>query len=386
MKDYRQAEFVKRLGEVLRRIRELGRSGLQPQEAEDLLRLLMMHSPMGMYIAYKGKLQFVNEEFGRLTGYGRDELLGMDFLKIVFPRDRKALRLKAQQASEGGDSSVREYRILSKDGEVRWVMETITSLQREREEAILGILMDITSYKEAEKTTRTRLGQVRKALEEIIRNMAFKAEARDPCTGAHQRRVALLACAIAQEMGLSEEQIQKLRMAALVHDIGKISVPSSILRKPARLTQEEFKLVKGHPQVALDVLKATELPHAVIQIVLQHHERLDGSGYPQGLSGEEICLEARILAVADVVEAMASHRSHRPALGLQKALEEISKNSGILYDQEVVDACLRLFKKKGFKFEEDGQERNMADMKGFPPCAKDGSQSSNYKGRGRWPP
>jgi HD-GYP domain-containing protein (c-di-GMP phosphodiesterase class II) len=163
--------------------------------------------------------------------------------------------------------------------------------------------------------------------------------------------VAELARAIASEMGLSEERIDGLYMAGIIHDLGKISVPAEILSKPGRLSDAEFQLVKTHPQVGYDILKNIEFPWPIAQITLQHHERLNGSGYPQGLSGEDMLLEAKILAVADVVEAMASHRPYRAALGLQKALNEIFQNQGILYDYTVVAACLRLFNEKKFFFE-----------------------------------
>jgi HD-GYP domain-containing protein (c-di-GMP phosphodiesterase class II) len=152
-------------------------------------------------------------------------------------------------------------------------------------------------------------------------------------------------------MGLPEEQIDGIRMAGLIHDIGKINIPAEILNKPGQLTEIEYSLFKNHPQVGHDVLKTVEFPWPVAQIVLQHHERRDGSGYPHGLSGEEIMIEARILAVADIVEAIASHRPYRPARGAGDALEEILHNKGTLYDPEVVDACLRVFYERDFKFE-----------------------------------
>ena len=179
--------------------------------------------------------------------------------------------------------------------------------------------------------------------------MASTIEMRDPYTAGHQRRVTLLACSIVEEMGLTEEQFDGLRLAGLVHDLGKINVPVEILNKPGQLSETEFNLIKNHPQSGYNTLKEIAFPWPVAQIVLQHHERLDGSGYPQMLKGEEIMLEARILAVADVVEAMASHRPYRPALGIEKALEEIMKNKGVLYDPEVADACLRIFKDKKFE-------------------------------------
>ena len=208
-------------------------------------------------------------------------------------------------------------------------------------------------FKKLEKSLEERkenLAKLRKALGGTIQVLVAAVETRDPYTAGHQQRVAHLARAIAQEMGLSLGQIEGIRMAGAIHDIGKIAVPAEILSKPGKITETEFGIIKTHPQVGYDILKGIEFPWPVAKIVLQHQERLDGSGYPAGLKGDEIILEARILAVADVVEAMASHRPYRPALGIDRALEEISKNRGILYDADVVDACVRLFREKGFKF------------------------------------
>jgi putative nucleotidyltransferase with HDIG domain len=191
--------------------------------------------------------------------------------------------------------------------------------------------------------------KLRKALEGSILAIASTVETRDPYTAGHQQRVAELATAIAKEMGLPDDQIYGIRMGGVIHDLGKISIPAEILSKPGSITEIEFNLIKTHPKVGYDILKAIEFPWPIAQMVLQHHERMDGSGYPSGLSGEAIILEARILGVADVVEAMASHRPYRPARGIDKALKEISKNKGLLYDSNVVDACLKLFKEKEFE-------------------------------------
>ncbi len=185
----------------------------------------------------------------------------------------------------------------------------------------------------------------------IIQAISGTVEIRDPYTAGHQRRTADLARAIAREMGLAEDLRDGLRMAGSIHDLGKVAIPAEILSKPTKLTDLEYHLIQDHPQIGHDILKDIEFPWPVAEIILQHHERIDGSGYPRGLKGDEILWEARILTVADVVEAMASYRPYRPALGIDKALEEISKNSGILYDPKVVDACLRLFKNKGYVFE-----------------------------------
>jgi len=219
--------------------------------------------------------------------------------------------------------------------------------------SVADVLAGIIKRKQAEDKIQHNLHHLRKAIEGSIELTTLMLEAKDPYTSGHQRRVSILSFAIAKEMNLSEEQIEGSKIAGLIHDLGKISIPSEILSKPGRITDIEFSLIKNHPQVGYDILKATKFPWPIAQIVLQHHERMDGSGYPSGLSGEKILIEARILGVADVVEAMSSHRPYRPALGIDKALEEISKNRGILYDRKVVDACLNLFSKKGFNFEEE---------------------------------
>jgi HD-GYP domain-containing protein (c-di-GMP phosphodiesterase class II) len=184
-----------------------------------------------------------------------------------------------------------------------------------------------------------------------VETIAALYEKRDPYTAGHQRRVARLACAIARKMGLPEEQIYGIHIISIVHDIGKIAVPGDILSKPGKLSAEEFNIVKTHPQVAYEVLRNLEFPWPVAETILQHHERLDGSGYPNGISGEAITLEARILCVADVIESMVSHRPYRPALGKEKALNEIMKNKGILYDPAVADACLKLSYNGGFNLD-----------------------------------
>ena len=171
---------------------------------------------------------------------------------------------------------------------------------------------------------------------------------KDPYTAGHQQRVSDLARSIAKEMGLSADQRDFIRTASAIHDIGKISIPAEILSKPTKLTNLEFNLIKTHAQSGYDILKDIEFPWPVADVVRQHHERMDGSGYPQGLKGNDILLEARIMAVADVVEAIASHRPYRPSLGIDFALDDISRNKGILYDADVVDACLKLFREKGY--------------------------------------
>jgi HD-GYP domain-containing protein (c-di-GMP phosphodiesterase class II) len=226
--------------------------------------------------------------------------------------------------------------------------------RNKREEEFLctvaDVLAGIIKHKQLGNEIRQNLYDLREAIEGSIELTTLMVEAKDPYTAGHQRRVSILSCAIAKEMNLSEEQIEGTKIAGLIHDLGKISIPSEILSKPGRITEIELGLIKNHPQVGYDILKRVKFPWPIAQIVLQHHEKMNGSGYPSGLSGEKILIEARILGVADVVEAISSHRPYRAALGIDKALEEISQNKGILYDPKIVDVCLRLFKEKGFKF------------------------------------
>jgi len=203
-----------------------------------------------------------------------------------------------------------------------------------------------------EQMVKDRTVKLQKALEGVIQASIRILESRDPYTAGHQQRVAKLAAAIAIEMNLRENQVEGIRMAGSIHDLGKISVPAEILSKPGRLTEIEFALIKTHPRVGYDIIADIEFPWPIAQMVLQHHERMDGSGYPQGLSGQDILLEARILCVADVVEAMASHRPYRSALGIDVALKEISDNAGKLYGPEAADAVLRLFREKKFTFDQ----------------------------------
>jgi putative nucleotidyltransferase with HDIG domain len=213
-------------------------------------------------------------------------------------------------------------------------------------------LVKTTEVLQVEVTERKESTQkLLQAMRTTIEVIAMTTEMRDPYTAGHQRRVADLACAIAEDLGLPAAQVEGLRMAGTIHDIGKMYVPAEILSRPGQLNDIEFEMIKMHPKAGYEILKTIEFPWPIAQVVLQHHERLNGSGYPSGLLGEHIILEARILGVADIIEAMASHRPYRPALGIGKALEEISQNKGVLYDPEVVDACLKLFREKRFKFE-----------------------------------
>jgi HD-GYP domain-containing protein (c-di-GMP phosphodiesterase class II) len=210
---------------------------------------------------------------------------------------------------------------------------------------------------DAEKQLRESLVQVRRAVETTIQVLLMAVEIKDPYTAGHQRRVTSLTRSIATEMGLPPEKIEGLRMSGIIHDIGKITLPTEILSKPSKLSSIELSLIKAHVQLGYDILKDIESPWSLAEIVFQHHERMDGSGYPRNLKGEEILIEARIIGVSGVVEAMASHRPYRAALGIDAALDEIEKNAGILYDNTVVDACLKLFREKGYTLERNGYKQ-----------------------------
>jgi len=205
-----------------------------------------------------------------------------------------------------------------------------------------GIARDISERKNALEALKKSRDDLHSSLEETVKSLALAAEKRDPYTAGHQLRVDMLACAIARELGLPEERIEGLHFAALLHDIGKISLPSEYLAKPARLSAQERAIIKCHTEVGYEILKNIPFPWPVADIVYQHHEHLDGSGYPRGLTAKDILLEAKILTVADVVEAMSSHRPYRPSLGLETALEEVRNGRGTLYHAESVDTCLRL--------------------------------------------
>ena len=282
-----------------------------------------------------------DEEFALKSGADRFVRKPMDPAEFI-----KIIQGVVREAEEGKIG--REKPVLGREEEGLQVYSE--RLVKKLEKKMLDLEREITERKRAEEELRRSYVQLQRALEGTVNTLASAIEMRDPYTAGHQRRVTQLACAIAKEMGLREEQIEGLRMAGLIHDLGKISIPAEILSKPGRLSDIEWGMIKAHPKVSYDILKEIDFPWPVAEIVLQHHERLDGSGYPQGLSGKGMLMKTRILAVADVVEAMASFRPYRPARGIDKALEEISQNRDVLYDAEVVDVCLKLFTEKGFKF------------------------------------
>jgi PAS domain S-box-containing protein/putative nucleotidyltransferase with HDIG domain len=323
----------------------------QLKAAQSLSQAVLNSPSIGIYIIQKGRFKMVNPTFRNLADRTESELMQIDPMDIVFPEDQVIVRENAIKMLKGELAGPYEFRYVRKSGEIRWVAEQVVPIIYRGERATLGSFIDIHERRQIESEIKESYKKLQRTMEGAIEAIATIAETRDPYTAGHQRRVAQLASTIAREMKLPEEQVSKIRIAGLLHDIGKVAVPSELLSKPGKLSETEFDLIKTHPQLGKEILKTMELPWVICPIVLQHHERLDGSGYPRGLTGDEISLEARILAVADVVEAMASHRPYRPSLGIDAALEEISKNKGKLYDVEVVDVCLMLFREKEFKFE-----------------------------------
>ena len=313
--------------------------------SENLYRTLFEQTmaPITM-VSPDGRCIDANAAAQRFLECSREELLGKSFWDF-FPsevRDEQVRRMRDCADSDDGGALEIDCSIHGRRKTL--LTNMVTTIGTAGIEAVYGIGQDITRLKEAER-------QLRASLEGTIRTVSALTERRDPYTSGHQQRVMELACAIAGRMSWQSDRIAGLRAAGLLHDIGKVAVPAEILTKPRALTETEFAIIQGHSVVAHDVLEPVEFPWPVASAVRQHHERIDGSGYPDGLRGDEILPEARILAVADTVEAMSSHRPYRPALGVDAALDEIEKMQGQLYDAAVVEACLGLFRDGDFSFD-----------------------------------
>ena len=326
----------------------------EQKKAEELYRDLVERAGIAILIDdRKGTVKYANQRFAEIFGYSQDEIKKLSIRSVVHPDDlEKVMKYHSGRIKGKKVPSRYEFKGIRKDGSAIYL--EVSAVPLKEEGRIIGTrayLWDITERKKAEREIQETMEKLRRNLNATINAIALTVEARDPFTSGHQRRVADLARAIATEMGLSKDSIDAIRTAGVIHDLGKICVPADILSKPAKLNELEFSLIKAHPKVGYDILKEIDFPWPVAEIVYQHHERWNGSGYPRSLADDEILLEARILAVADVVEAMSSHRPYRPALGIKEALKEIEKNKGILYDPEAVNACLRLFSKKKFSFE-----------------------------------
>ena len=301
----------------------------------------------GIFLCNKeGRILLCNAALLKLLGKRSSEVIGRPCWEVAHQTSRRIGKCPAVRMRKSG---AREHLVWPMGD--RW-LETVVDPMREdgRITGYVHFIFDVTDRVQTEQRLKDAARKVEQMMDGSIRAIASTLEMRDPYTAGHQRSVAQLACAMAAEMGMPADRIEGLRIASYVHDIGKIAVPAEILSKPNKLSEHEFGIIKTHPQFGADVLKEIDFIWPVAEITLQHHERLDGSGYPNHLKGEKILLEARILAVADVVEAMCSHRPYRPALGIAKALQEIEGGKGTRYDAEAVNVCVNLFLRKHFQF------------------------------------
>lgn len=320
------------------------------RDSEARFRALVEQSLVGIYMISSDCVEYMNPRAAEIFGYAEHEVKGLPQEKFVCPADRARITENLRQRLTGQAQSMQqEFTGLRKDGtEVRIGSHgTVADLDGRR--LIIGVLQDITEKSRSEETIRDYVRRLESAVLGTAAAVSQLVELRDPYTAGHERRVGELSAAIAAEMGLDDDMQKGLRVAGAMHDVGKIVVPTEILAKPGRLSAVEMELVRQHAQQGYEVLEKVAFPWPVAEVARQHHERLDGSGYPRGLKDGEIILEARILAVADVVESMASHRPYRPSLGLDKALAEIERHAGVLYDADAVAACVRLFRTKGYQ-------------------------------------
>ncbi len=325
------------------------------RESEVRFRSLVENVPS---IAVQGfdknrKVIFWNKASEKLYGYEKEEALGQEIEQLIIPPYNRAEVMAeiAEWIKKGKTVPPGERSLMRKDGSIFEAHSSHVLLKNIRGESeFYSLDVDLTALNRVKKDLQKSLHNLKKTLDGIVLALMSAVEMRDPYTAGHQNGVAKLACAIAKELGLNEHSIEGLRIGSLLHDIGKLNIPSEILTKPGGLSDIEYKLMQTHPQFGFEILRSINFPWPIAQMVLQHHEKIDGSGYPQGLTGDKIMLEAKILTVADVVEPMSSHRPYRPALGMDAALAEIKKGRGIFYDAEVADCCINLIEKKGFHF------------------------------------
>jgi PAS domain S-box-containing protein len=325
-------------------------------ETQATYQALVERQPVvGIFLVNEDKILYHNPRAAEIFGYQPGELVSQPVKAHVLDEDWPATERAIQGALSGEMPALKvEFRGRRKDGGEVLISAHGTLGQQNGRPMLIGVLLDITEQRQAEQQIKLHVAQLEAAFLQTVDVATTLSEIRDPYTAGHERRVAELAVAIGAELGFDARRQQGLRIAGNLHDVGKMSIPSEILSKPGRLTAVELLMIKGHPQVGYEILRNVEFPWPVAQVALQHHERMDGSGYPGGLKGEEILLEARIMAVADVVEAMSSHRPYRAGLGIDKALAEIERGRGSAYDPVVVDACLKLFRENGYKLPQIG--------------------------------
>ncbi len=353
----RSEEKLKNFNETLQymvaeKTEEVQKSEKKFRNLYELNKEVLENSPAGIIkLNRKHEIDYMNQESLLLLSPGNDEntndLIGQLISRIPqFNRSGWASlfnQLKKGNEIEGEETFSNE----SKKAIVK--IKGVPIFEERIYSGSVLLLNDNTESILAEEKLRRSFRMLQKSTEDIIQAMSYTSEIRDPYTAGHQKKVCELAEAIGKEMNITEEQLQGVKFAAMIHDIGKISVPSDILSKPGKIGVTEFEVVKSHSQTGYELLDKINFPWPISDIVHQHHERLDGSGYPNGLKEDDILLEAKIIAVADTVEAMTSHRPYRPALGIKIALEEITTNRGKYFDPNVVDACTSIFD-NGFQF------------------------------------
>ena len=319
--------------------------------AEAKFRGLVEQVIAGIFIIQDGVVVYVNSRGAEIVGHGTaDELIGTDLFRWVSEADRDHVSESMRQLTDGVTMSIAfSFAALRLDGATVEVCANAAYATHNGHPAVIGMFIDISEKRRAAREIQRYIAQLKTALASTVEVATIISEMRDPYTAGHERRVAEIAVAIGGELGLDSGRLEGLQVAGHLHDIGKMTVPAEILTRPGKLRVTEFQLIQEHAQAGYDVLKGVEFPWPVAQVALQHHERLDGTGYPLGIRGKAILLESRIIAVADVVEAMFSHRPYRAGLGLDKALAEIERGRGTAFDADVVDACLRLFREKGYR-------------------------------------
>ena len=325
------------------------------RESEQRFRNMIEQTISGIYVRRDGRFIYVNPRYCEIVGWSAPELLGQEVLQFTPTSPDNVARI--HQAWEQLDAGARNVKytvpMRRKDGQlIELGLNASIITWDDGQPATIVMAQDITARKHAEAQIASYVHHLEGAMQGTLQAISNMVELRDPYTAGHERRVGLIAGAIAREMGWDDERCKNLELVGLVHDIGKIAVPAEILSKPGRLSPLEMELVKCHAQAGYDILKDVTFAIPVAEIIRQHHERMDGSGYPRGLRGDAILPEARVLAVADVVESMAAHRPYRPALGLDVAMAEIDKHRGQLYDPEVADAMARLVREKGYRLPE----------------------------------
>jgi len=331
-------------------LRISGRQKLLKEKVEFDAQLFGATTDSIMVHDLNGKYVYANEHACRFYGYDEEELARINLYELNAPEHAETVEASIKELAEKGQFTFESAHIC-KNKPLTPVEVNSRIIESHGRKLIVSAVRDISERKRTAEELRQTSERLQRAIEGAINAVALTTEIRDPYTAGHQQRVAKLACVIGREIGLADEQVEAVRVAGTLHDIGKIYVPAEILSRPGRLRQNEINLVKDHAQVGYDLLSTIEFPWPVAKIVLQHHERINGSGYPLGISGDEILIEAKIMGVADVVEAMASHRPYRPAFSVEEALLEILQQRGVLYSPEAVDACIRIFTQKGFTFE-----------------------------------